>query len=544
MSVVAEDELRIIALKALPILQAQNSLYEFVRQGWPIIEPKDEFIDGMHIQALCSHLEALSRGYINEDMIINIPPRCSKSSIACVFWPAWDWLENPWRRFIFASHSLSLATRDSIRCKDVILSEWYQDNWGRRYHLIKETEEYFENSQRGYRKCASPGSRVTGEGAHIIIADDLNDTTEVFSDAIRTKTNLWVSGTLSMRLNDQSTGRIVILAQRSHELDVSGFKMSGKEKTINLVLPMEFEPLKRCKTVALTPGGPVWEDPRKEAGELLWPQKIGQKELVKLKHKLRTDYAIAGQLQQRPAPEEGGILRRNFFSWWKKKEPPKCKLIIQSWDPALTKKDMEVGSYSACTTWGIFDDVRHDEDNMVEVPIPNIILLDCCRFKDNYADLRKRIQRLAKDYRDKGTEFIKPDGHHVPTYLLIEDKASGNPLINDLGNAGIYAVPFDPSPFGDKIQRVQLFSHIMECGKVWLPANPFTNYKTLYPAVEEFLEECLLFPNATNDDYVDTLSQIMLRMITSGYLYNSSDPRRITYTKFRKKVIYGPDVDK
>lgn len=527
-----------LVLAALPILKAQTCLHEFVKQAWPVIEPKDEFVDGPHIKAICEHLQAVSYGVIKR-LIINIPPRCGKSSLL-ICWAAWDWLSNPWRRFISASHGHGLTIEHSNKFRNLIMSDWYQKNWGHLFFIDKNTEKHFENNFKGYRKSTSVNSALAGSGAHIIVCDDLNDTKKVHSDTIRDSTNRWFSGTLCMRLNDRKTGAIVVVMQRSHELDVTGYilKDAIKKEWVTLILPMEFEVSRKCVTVPLKKGEKAWEDKRTKQGELLWPQKIGPDELQGLKADLRTDYEISGQLQQRPSPEHGGIIKDSYFKWWKKPQPPKLLQIIQSWDTALSEDDLRKNAYSACTTWGIFDDFGDDEINVSG--IPNVILLDCWRGKLEYPELRKLVQRLTTDYRDKGDMVIKPDGHHKPDYILIEDKSSGSTLIQDLRRAGVLAVPFIPNKFGDKVERVKLCTHIMECGKVWLPASPYTGYKSLLPFAERFKEQCLAFPNAESRDLVDTLSQFLLRLTISGYLYNSNDPKRFSNT-VRPKKYYSVD---
>jgi predicted phage terminase large subunit-like protein len=529
-----------IMQEALPIFEAQASFYEFVKQAWKVIEPRNKFIDGMHIRAMCEHLQGISTGQIERDMIFNIPPRCSKSTIVCVMWPAWDWIENPQRKFLYAAHSMDLAVRDSVRCRDLIQSDWYQRNWGHLFVLRKKNEDHIENNCAGYRRCTSPSSQLTGQGGDIVVVDDLNDTSKVLSDAVRGKTNVWFSATLSTRLNNLSTGRIIIAAQRCHELDVSGYaRESGM--FVELVLPMEFESNRKCKTVPLRRGEKPWEDPRVKEGELLWPQNIGPAELVRLKKNLKTEYSIAGQLQQRPSPEEGGIIKKSYFKWWKQLKPPKLIEVIQSWDTALTTEDMKNNSFSACTTWGIFEDFGEDQDNISG--IANIILLDCWRGKVEYPELRRMAQRLAADYKDKGETYREPDGHHVPNTILVEAKASGSPLIQDLRKAGVQAIPFYPEKYGDKTARVRLCTPIMECGRVWLAASPYTGYKALLPFAEAFQEQCCLFPNAEARDYVDSMTQVLLKTLYGNVLYNSSDPKRQNYYSARKKNAYGVDED-
>lgn len=527
---------------ALPMLKAQSSLHEFVIQAWPIIEPKEPFVDGMHIKAVCRHLEAVSKGLINR-LIINVPPRTSKSSIISVIWPTWDWLFFPWRKFLYASHSYKISKRDSLRCKKIIKDRWYQKNWGHLFNLVKDTESYFENNLTGFRNITSVTSSATGENADIIVADDLNDTKKVFSDLIRDNTNTFFSSTLSMRLNDRKRGAIVIVQQRSHEVDVSGFVMLDDKdnRWVKLILPMEYVSKRKCVTVPLAPGEKAWEDPRTVEGQLLWPEKIDEEGLIDIKQTLKSEYNISGQLQQIPSPEAGGIIKKSYFQWWKKPNPPKLTQIIQSWDTALTEDDRKKNAYSACTTWGVFEDFGEDHKN--NSGQPNIILLEAWRGRLEYPELRKMAQRLALDYRDKGNEPREPDGKHVPDYLLVEAKSSGSPLIQDLRRAGVLATSFIPDKFGDKTERVRLCTPIMECGRVWLPANPFSSYKTLLPFAELFEEQCIKFPNAESRDWVDTMTQVLLRVIYNGILTNSNDSIKSSSISYPKHKFYSPTSD-
>ncbi|HEY3525162.1 MAG TPA: hypothetical protein VGK47_03125, partial [Nitrososphaeraceae archaeon] len=251
-----------LAIVALPMLKAQRSLYEFTKQAWPIIEPKEPFVDGMHMRALCMHLEAVSRGQINR-LIVNVPPRTAKSTITSVMWPAWDWIENHWRKFLFASHSFKFSLRDSSRCKEIIKSKWYQKNWGHLYHIKKDTESFFSNNHTGSRNITSVSSNATGENADIVVADDINDTRKVFSDKIRDTTNAFFSGTLSMRLNDRRKSSIVIVMQRSHELDVTGYAIANDKdnRWVKFIMPMEYESKRKCVTISFAKDEKPWEDP-------------------------------------------------------------------------------------------------------------------------------------------------------------------------------------------------------------------------------------------------------------------------------------------
>jgi predicted phage terminase large subunit-like protein len=520
----------------LPIWEAEASLHSFVKQAWHILEPETEFIDGWHIKAICEHLEAITFSKIR-NLIINVPPRTCKSTIVSVMWPSWWWIREPYLRFLCASHSYDISGRDSRNCRAVIQSDWYQRNWGDRFSIStksnnKDTEHLFENDCRGSRKAVSVGSKVAGVGADVLIGDDLNDISEVFSDTIRNKTNRWYGSSFSTRLNNRKTGVKVLMMQRSHEMDVTGYVLSKyPENWIKLILPMEFEPHRRCVTLALpSTANEPWKDPRTKPDELLWPEQDGPKEVADRKKDLGNAYDISGQLQQRPAPDEGGIIRKKSFKWWVKPTPPEMNLIVQSWDTALTASDMEKNSYHACTTWGLFSD-----DNQRT----NLILLGMWRGRCEYPELRTMAKRLYYDWRDDGAVDIVPDGKHTPHRVIVENKAAGSPLMQDLLRMGITAEGFNPvKRYGDKIERVRYVTHIIENGQVWVPAVP-PDYKRLRTYAEKHVELCAAFPHADSRDVVDTMTQVMLRLMQGGLLRDKW--QEVKKTEKRRFALYGVD---
>ena len=345
--------------------------------------------------------------------------------------------------------------------------------------------------------------------------DDLNDAKDGDSDASREAANDYTSRTLPSRLNAGGLGAQVIMQQRVHEMDVSGFVMSKdeKKKWTRLVLPMEFEKSNRCSTIILpSTDGKPWKDPRVEEGELLWPKGLGRDKINDLKIQLGS-YNYAGQYQQRPAPEEGGIIKKSWFKWWKGSSPPKTVQVIQSWDTAL--EDNEQNCFSACTTWGLFEDEKY---------VNQLILLNVWRGKANFPELRARAKLLAADYRDNGDIDLKADGRHVPDMILVEAKTSGISLIQELTRAGLAVTRFDPSKYGGKTQRVKLISHLIEAGKVWLPARP-PEYNQLRSWANLLMMECAMFPNGEYRDLVDTLTQVLLRLTASGLLSHPKDDK-------------------
>lgn len=530
------------AKELLDILKAQSSLYEFGKQAWHLLEgPNVPFKDSWHFGALCEHLEACKTREIR-NLLINMPPRTGKSSFISVFLSAWWWLTEPSTQFFYASFDMRLSRRDSLRTRRLIESEWYQRRFGHLFSLMgdQNTIEKFENNMLGSRACTSTRSSSVGHGGDIKIIDDPNvisiKPNQVETDANREAVIEWYSGMWVTRFKDPKTEVNILSQQRSHQRDLSGYVLALEDKTqrdwVHLMLPMEYESSRRCKTIILPSSkGKAWEDPREKEGEYLWPSFMAKAELDKLKRQLASSYRVAGQLQQRPAPSEGGLILKKWFPWWKKPKPPKMYAIVQSWDTALT--DKKSSSYSACTTWGLFLDDKK---------MKNLILLGRWRQKVAYPDLRVHARKLYEDYRGGD---IKPDGEHIPDLVLVESKATGSPLIADLRRAGIPAHGFDPTRFGDKISRVQLISHYIQDGRVWLPAMP-PDFSFLRPASQDLLDMCALFPNAEANDLVDTMSQALIHLIyRSASLEHSKDEKDLDEPIGMNKNPYHPDeIDK
>jgi hypothetical protein len=287
---------------------ATRSLGEFVRQAWPVVEPSTPFVPGFHIDAIIEHLEAVTRGQIR-NLLINVPPRHMKSLLVSVFWPAWEWIRWPERRWLYSSYAASLSIRDSIKCRRLIESPWYQTRWGDRFTLTSDqnTKMRFDNGRSGYRIATSVGGTATGEGGDRVVCDDPHNVGEVESDSVRKGALEWWDVVMSTRVNDPKTSAKTVVMQRCHQLDLSGhlLEQGGYE---HLCLPAEYEGPSRATSIG-------WCDPRTQQGELLWPDRFGPDEIASLKVSLGS-YATAGQLQQRPSPAGGGMLKRHWFRFW------------------------------------------------------------------------------------------------------------------------------------------------------------------------------------------------------------------------------------
>jgi predicted phage terminase large subunit-like protein len=514
--------------QAPPQYLAEVSFYQFLKQAWSTIHGGKRFVDGEHIKVICDHLQLVAERKIKK-LLINIPPRFGKSTIISVAFPAWLWICNPEEQILCASYVAQFALRDSRKCRALMQSSWYQKYWGDRYQLLKDqnTKGRFDNTQKGFRFSTSSKGSVTAEGGSIIIVDDPNSAYDSSSKVERERRIEWWTQVLSTRLNDKKNDRIIVVQQRIHENDVSGYIIANDEDNewIKLILPMEYEENRKARTVCLPfAESKIWEDWRTKEGELLWPEHIGEKEIKDAKNTLGS-YGYAGQYQQRPSPLDGGIIKKNWFKKWIKPQLPQFEHRMLSCDPAIS--DSATASYSACTTWGVFLD---DND------IYNVILLSMWRGRVGYPELRERLLRLSRDYLDIGTnKNLNPAMYRVDS-ILIENKATGDPLIRDLRQAGVMATPYNPTRQGDKEGRVQRITHFIENGLIWLPTNPKDKDKLL-PWADEFLDAVASFPNAESRDLVDSMTQAFSKLRDSNMLSHSKNPKEIErYPK--PKVLY------
>jgi hypothetical protein len=329
----------------------RRSLREFTKAAWPTIEPGVDFQNNWHIDAISDHLEAVVNGDIKR-LIINVPPRHMKSISVAVAMPAWTWVSQPHKKFLYASYAASLSIRDSTKCRRLIDSPWYKAHFGDKFRLTDDQnqKQRFENDKTGYRIATSVNGALTGDGGDLIVIDDPHNSVEADSAKVREGVLEWWDQAMQTRLNDPRTGAFVIIMQRLHEQDLTGHVLANQlgDEWSHLCLPARYEI--GHPTPSRSPLGFV--DPRSAEGELLWPERIDDKTLSNLERSLGT-YAAAGQLQQRPSPKGGGILKASWWVPWESEEMPKnIEYVLQSWDTAFESK--ESSSFSARTTWGVF----------------------------------------------------------------------------------------------------------------------------------------------------------------------------------------------
>jgi len=328
-------------LRDLDRADYEEDLYKFTVAAWPHIDSAPFAHGGYALQAICAHLQACADGYI-PNLLINVPPRFSKSTIVGTMFPAWVWaqtnqtmLSGPGAQFLCAGYALNLSLQDSVKCRSLIQSDWYQSYWGDRFQLVEDqnTKTRFQNDKRGIRNAVSVGGSTTGLGGNYLIGDDLNNAAEANSEAMIEAAINWWDTAWYNRLNNSKPGHgcRIVVAQRLNERDISGHVLERQiGDWTHLCLPMRYEPDRSFHTVLVpawaTDDGEeiTWEDPRTEPGELLWPERFDEEQVILLEKTLGP-YAAAGQLQQRPEPAGGGVIKREWWNLWEREAfPPMC----------------------------------------------------------------------------------------------------------------------------------------------------------------------------------------------------------------------------
>ena len=479
----------------------RRSLKEFTKSSWPAIEPGRDFYDNWHIDAVSDHLQAVVEGDIKR-LIINIPPRHMKSISVAVALPAWAWTIQPEKKFLYASYAGSLSIRDSVKCRRLLDSRWYKEHFGETFKLTSDQnqKQRFENDKTGARIATSVDGALTGEGGDIIVIDDPHNVRESESSTVREGVLEWWDQAMQTRLNDPKTGAFIIIMQRVHENDLTGHILSNElgDEWDHLCLPARYE----VGHLTPTRSSLNFFDPRTDEGELLWPERIDNRTLENLERSLGS-YASAGQLQQRPMPKGGGILKAEWWVPWEKEDLPPIEYVLQSWDTAFSTK--ENSSYSARTTWGLFR-----KNGQV-----NAIVIDMWYDRVSYPELRKIAQDSYYDFE--------------PDAVLIEKKASGQSLLQDLRMAGIPVIEY--SPDRDKQARAHASSALLEDGRIYFPFNK--------KWAKDLIDICAAFPAGDNDDIVDTCTQAWLRLRKGWFVTHSDDYEDDEYPEKRRMTLYG-----
>ena len=494
----------------------EDSLYLFLTHAWRYID-SSPWTDGWPIEAVAEHLQAVVDGDIKR-LIINIPPRCGKSSITSVAFPAWTWAQSyrsstsgPGVQFLHASYAQQLTLRDSVKCRRLIESPWYQSMWGDRFDLNSDqnTKSRFSNDKGGERLITSVGAAVTGEGGSIIVVDDPNAASEAFSEATIETTKEWWDGTMSTRLNDPKTGAFVIIQQRLAEDDLTGHILEKeRDDWTHLMLPMRYEPERSFVS------GIGWKDPREEAGDLLWPERFGDKEVTKLERALGP-FSAAGQLQQRPEPAGGGVIKRDWWQLWEDASFPPMDYVVASLDTAYTTKT--TNDFSALSIWGVFtSETTAQASRILDADgrpmyiersymdaAPKVMLMHAWQER---LEIHELVEKVAKTCRS-----LKVD------VLLIENKAAGHSVaqeIRRLYNHERFGVQLHDPKSQDKLSRLYSIQHLFAEGMIYAPDRSWA---------EALITQVGQFPKGKHDDLVDTVSQALRHMRDIGLLTRGAE---------------------
>jgi predicted phage terminase large subunit-like protein len=462
--------------------KSQKSFMAFVKQMWP------GFILGRHHALMAKKFEEIADGKVRR-LIINMPPRHTKSEFASYLLPAWFLGRYPHKKVIQCSNTAELAVGFGRKVRNLVDGETYAKIFPNvALRTDSKAAGRWATNANGDYFAIGVGGTVTGKGADLLIIDDPHSEQEAALAAsdptIYDKVYEWYSSGPRQRL--QPGGSIVIVMTRWGKRDLTG-------RVLQSMVERDGDEWEIINLPAIMP-----------SGKPLWPEFWSLDELMALKEELPSSKWNA-QYQQEPTSEEGAIVKREWWQIWEGDSPPPCEFIIQSWDTAFTKN--ERSDYSACTTWGVFykDENRNDA---------HIILLDALKERLEFPELKSRAMEMYREFE--------------PDAFIVEAKASGAPLIYELRSMGIPVQEFTPVRGNDKITRINSVADLFASGRIWAPRKRWA---------EEVIEEMAAFPNSDHDDLVDSATQALIRFRKGGFIRLQTDePDEQIY--FKRKVAY------
>jgi len=499
--------------------ECERSLEQFTKMAWDIIEPGTPLSWNWHLSTVCGYLEAFHRGDIEKRLIINIPPGSLKSILVSVMFPSWQWISSPEERYLTMTNEQGLAIRDALRMKQFITSDWFQSKWPVALRADQNEKTLFANEKNGFRQSQGITGATTGKRGSCLILDDVLDSKQAFSDVIRQSVNDTYDQTLSTRLNNPNTSGILLIMQRLHEGDLTGHLLKkSKTKWTNLSIPMEFENAPQFDA-GKDIGRPELNDPRTEKGELLFPVRFSRSVVEGLKEDLG-EYGSCGQMQQRPVPSGGGIIKSYWWRMWPDdKKPPVCDHVFLSYDTAFSERDMKNAAFSAMTRWGVF---WHEQRERY-----CLICLGCWHGRVGYDELRRQAKEWDKEY--------EPDTH------LIEKKATGISLIQDLKRAVPTKIrSYSPGRGEDKISRAHSVSPMFESGLIYIPNKAWAMKQ------QDFGEDGLIdyvakFPSGEppSADYTDSTTQACIYLRSGSWVTHPDDSDFEQPERIEREAAYG-----
>ena len=444
--------------------EVQDSFLDYIHYIWP------EFIEGNHHKIFADKLTQIAKGEIKR-LIINMPPRHTKSEFASVYFPSWVMGLKPNMKIMQTTHTSELSIRFGRKVRNLMDTEEYKAIFPKvTLSADSKSAGRWETNRGGEYFAAGVGGAITGRGADLLIIDDPHSEQDALSPSALESAYEWYTSGPRQRL--QPGGAIVIVMTRWSTIDLTAQLLKRQTETHAdqwhvVELPAIFE----------------------DTGNPLWPEYWKIEELEAVKASLPITKWNA-QYMQNPTSEEGAIIKRDWWQMWEKDKIPPVEYIIQSYDTAFSKS--ETADFSAITTWGIFRPTEDSGDA--------IILLDAKRGRWDFPELKAVANEEYKYWE--------------PEMVLVESQASGTPLTHELRNMGIPVVNYRPSRGNDKVTRVHAVSPVFESGMVWAPQKKFA---------EEVIEECAAFPFGEHDDYVDSMTQAILRFRQGNFVRLYSD---------------------
>ena len=444
------------------------SFYEFFIQAWHIVEPSIELSTNWHHKYLCDILQKEAERIIankpkTKDIVINIPFRSTKSLLVTVMFPVWAWIKNPKFRFITASYSADLSIEHATRSRDIINSDWFKDRWADIFHIKKDQnlKARYENNFLGVRRATSVGGTVTGQGGDFLLVDDPVSPQHAASEIERENANEWYRTTFYSRLNNPLTGVRIVIMQRIHDNDLSGFLLSNGNSRLkykHICIPAELSDDLKPK---------ILKDNYDENG-LFWSDRFSRDILDDYKQALGS-YGYAGQLMQTPTPLNSGMIRSDWFKIDQYKHTTEQTTVDFVIDPAYTANEKNDPSALLAYTF---------KDNKWQI-------IDCVNVYKEFPELVKFIP-----------QWVAKNGYTNRSRVYVEPKASGKSIVQTLKKETGLNVREDKPPSKDKVARVQDISASLETGRVSLLKGDWN---------EEFLQQLIKFPSAKHDDMVDCL---------------------------------------
>ena len=445
--------------------KAQNDFMAFVKHVY------EGFIEGDHHKKVAKQFEKLAANP-GSRIIVNMPPRHTKSEFASYLLPAWLIGKNPTLKIIQTTHTSELAVRFGRKVRNLMELEVYKAIFPDvELRIDSKAAGRWETEQGGEYYAAGVGGAITGRGADLLIIDDPHSEQDALSETAMESAYEWYTSGPRQRL--QPGGSIVVVMTRWSLKDLTGklIKAQGSDVMSDQWDMIEFP--------AILP-----------SDNILWPEFWKKEELLKVKASLSLNKWNA-QWQQNPTTEEGAIIKKEWWNVCESERVPPVSYIMQSYDTAFSKK--ETADYSAITTWGIFQPEEGGPDH--------IILLDARKGRWDFPELKSTAKEEYK--------YWEPD------MVIIEAKSSGTPLTDELRTMGIPVINYTPSKGRDKHTRMHMVAPIFESGMVWAPDKKFS---------EDVIEECVAFPNGDNDDYCDSMSMALIRYRKGGFIKLDSDP--------------------